>query len=287
MLNVERLRGPFGVRINDLDLSETLAPEVIREIVDTFYANGFFVIPGQSLTPERFETFCSHFGKPHPHVIKQARMEGHPAILPLTNKIPDDREPAQGAAHWHTDQSYEADPVSATILYSLEAPEVGGETLVADMKGAYDDLSDETKKRIEGLQVNHLYGKGVAARKDDYEPYPLQSDEAAEVPMVQHLLARPHPVTGEKTLYSPAGTSRGIVGMSDEEGAALLNELAGHALRDKYTYKHKHAVGDVVAWDTSATMHAATPIGRATGPKDTRLLWRISVKGIPATHAPS
>ena len=127
----------------------------------------------------------------------------------------------------------------------------------------------------------------MAARKDDYEPYPLQSDEAAEVPMVQHLLARPHPVTGEKTLYSPAGTSRGIVGMSDEEGAALLNELAGLALRDKYTYKHKHAVGDVVAWDTAATMHAATPIGRATGPKDTRLLWRISVKGIPATHARS
>ena len=210
-------------------------------------------------------------------------MEDHPGIVNLTNVLPEGREPSQGAAHWHTDQSYEADPCSATILHCLQTPEVGGETLVADMFAAYDDLSGEMKERVRGLKAKHLYGRGVAAQKDDYMPAALMGpDEVEAVPMIEHLVARPHPVTGRTALYSPAGTSQGIADMDEDEGARLLNELAAHALQPKYVYKHRHEVGDVAAWDTSSTMHAAVPIGRATGPKDTRRLYRISVKGVPA-----
>ena len=285
MLKVAPLQGAFGVRIEGLDLSRALESRVVKEVVDLFYEHQVMVIPNQSLTPEQFESFCCHFGRPHPHVIQYARMKGHPTIVPLTNKTKDGAEPAQGAAHWHTDQSYEAEPASATILYSIEAPETGGETLFADMFRAYEDLPEETRILIEGLRAKHLYGRGVAARKEDYQPAPLQSQEESDaVPGVEHLLARPHPVTGRKALYSPAGTSRGIAGMKDEEAAALLNELADHALQSKYIYKHRYAVGDVVGWDTSSTMHAATPIGPATGPRDTRYLHRISVKGKPGIY---
>lgn len=285
MFETAPLHETFGARITGLDVSRPLEPDEVRKVLDTMFEHQLILIPGQNLTPGQFEIFCAHFGRPHPHVLEYARMKGHPAIVPLTNKTPDGREPGQGAAHWHTDQSYEADPASATILYSVEAPETGGETLIADMFRAYDDLPSETKHRIEGLKATHLYGKGVAARKEDYEPAPLQGqDQIDAVPAVEHLLARPHPVTGRKALYSPAGTSRGIAGMDDEEARALLNELADHALQSRYTYKHKYAVGDVVAWDTSSTMHAATPLGAATGPKDTRLLYRISVKGKPEIY---
>lgn len=286
MLKVAPLQGDFGVRIEGLDLSQPLEEDVVKEVIDLFYEHRVMCIPGQSLTPEQFEVFGSHFGKPHPHVIQKARMKDHPGIMALTNKLKDGAEPAQGAAHWHTDQSYEAEPATGTILYSVKAPENGGETLIADMFQAYDDLPDEMKVRIEGLRATHLYGRGVAPRKGDYEPGALQNQEEVDaVPMVDHLLARPHPVTGRTALYSPCGTSRGIVGMDDAEATVLLNELADHALQPKYVYKHRYAVGEVVGWDTSSTMHAATPLGAATGPTDTRLLYRISVKGRPKMYS--
>lgn len=282
MLKTSPIQGSFGIRVEGLDLSEPLETDPLKELFDLFHEHQVMVIPGQSLTPEQFLVFGSNFGRPHPHVIQRARMKGYPALMTITNKMKDGSEPKQGAAHWHTDQSYEEDPASATILYSIEAPETGGETLFADMFQAYDDLPDEMKSRIEGLRAKHVYGKGVAARKDDHEPGALGSQEEKDsIPMIDHLLARPHPVTGRTALYSPAGTSQGIVGMEEDEAAELLNELADHALQPKYVYKHRYAVGDVVGWDTSSTMHAATPIGAATGPKDTRLLYRISVKGKP------
>jgi len=86
-------------------------------------------------------------------------------------------------------------------------------------------------------------------------------------------------------LYSPAGTSRGIVGMDQDEAEKLLNELADHAIQPKYIYEHKWSVGDIVLYDTSLTMHTATPIPAATGPKDTRRLYRISTKGKPPIYA--
>ena len=286
MLKTSPIQGSFGVHIEGLNLSEPLETDPLKELFGLFHEHQVMVIPGQSLTPEQFLVFGSNFGRPHPHVIERARMKGYPALMTITNKMKDDSRPKQGAAHWHTDQSYEEDPASATILYSIEAPETGGETLFADMFQAYDDLPDKMKSRIEGLRAKHVYGTGVAARKDDYDPGALGSQEEKDsIPMIDHLLARPHPVTGRTALYSPAGTSQGIVGMEDGEAAKLLNELADHALQPKYVYKHKWAVGDVVGWDTSSTMHAATPIGAATGPKDTRLLYRISVKGKPGIYS--
>ena len=99
MLKVAPLQGAFGVRIEGLDLSRALQSRVVKEVVDLFYEHQVMVIPNQSLTPEQFESFCCHFGRPHPHVIQYARMKGHPTIVPLTNKTKDGAEPAQGAAH--------------------------------------------------------------------------------------------------------------------------------------------------------------------------------------------
>ncbi len=74
----------------------------------------------------------------------------------------------------------------------------------------------------------------------------------------------------------------GIEGWRHNEGVALLDELTAHATQTTFTYTHRYAVGDVVVWDNFATLHAATLISPATGPGDTRLLHRISVKGNPS-----
>ena len=74
MLKVTPLQGAFGVRIEGLDLSQPMESDIVKEVVDLFYEHQVMLIPDQSLTPEQFETFCSHFGRPHPPVIQYARM---------------------------------------------------------------------------------------------------------------------------------------------------------------------------------------------------------------------
>lgn len=73
--------------------------------------------------------------------------------------------------------------------------------------------------------------------------------------------------------------------MANGEAEALLDGLKTHALDERHIYRHKYSVGDLVIWDTLQTMHAATPIGVATSRADSRLLWRISVRGHPSLHA--
>lgn len=282
MLTTRPLPGAFGVYVDGLDLRRPLTPDVAAGLMRVFHDNKVIVVPGQQLTLEQFEAYGRLFGTPHPHVLTHRRLSGHPELIEISNVVPPGEQPLNGAAFWHTDQSYEAEPASATILYSVQAPAKGGETQIADMVAAYEALSDETQRRIDGLQVTHLYGKGVAAREGEYEASPLKTQAQVDaVPAVTHPLVRPHTVTGRKALYSVAGSSRGIVGMSPEDGAVLLRELTAHALSERFVYRHKYAVGDVIAWDTQTTMHSATPIGAATGAEDTRRLYRISVKGRP------
>ncbi|MEE8444538.1 MAG: TauD/TfdA family dioxygenase [Alphaproteobacteria bacterium] len=283
MVAITPVDGPFGVEVSGLDLARGADEATMRELVAALHENRFMVIRGQSLDRDQFLAFGRHWGEPIPHVLDHLRMPGYPGMMAIgnTGKTADREEIRNGAAFWHTDQSYEAEPSSATLLYSIKAPEVGGDTLIADMFAAYDELDDYGKAGIEDLQVRHLYG-AASGRDGETIAAPIINDEqAAKVPVVTHPLVRGHPVTGRKALYSVAGTPCGIEGMDQDAAEALLGKLKAHALQEKFIYRHKYAAGDVVIWDTSATLHSGTKIDAATGESDSRLLWRISVRGRP------
>lgn len=285
-MKVQPLAGPFGVEIAGVTLAQDLAPDTISRLISLLHAHRVIVIREQTLEPANFLKFGEHFGHPHPHVLTHRRMPGYPAMLTVSNISVPGAPFINGAAHWHTDQSYEQEPASATMLYSIKAPREGAQTRYVDMVQAYDTLDDETKDKIEDLQVEHLYGTGIAARAGEIVPSPLMTKAQTEaVPSVHHRLVRPHPVTGRKTLYSPCGTSRGIVGMARAQAGELLNKLADHALQPSNQYWHQYRVGDVIVWDTAATMHCASLNHEATCEEDTRVLYRISVKGRPPSLA--
>ena len=284
MLSIEPLPGPFGVAIDGLDLAQPLADELMREVLAAFYENQLVVIRGQRMTPGEFERFGRNFGTPHPHVLSHHRLPGLPGVMALTNIVEPRAPPPtlNGAAYWHTDQSYEAEPASATMLYARQVPKRGGRTFIANMFAAYDALAPAMKARIEDKTAVHLYGN-----RDEDQPGELPAagfrDDAqrARVPQCRHPLVRRHPVTGRKALYAVAGTSRRIEGMDLGEGLALLGELKAFATGDAFVQAHGYTVGDVAIWDTAATLHKAEVIAAATGPDDSRLLYRISVKGRP------
>jgi taurine dioxygenase len=149
----------------------------------------------------------------------------------------------------------------------------------------FDALSESVKAAIEDLIVEHRHGVSVVARPGDHTPIPPRGWDPGHA--VYHPLVRRHPITGTRTLYAISGTSQGIKGMAQAEAEELLEELCVHAFQDRFLTQHTHAAHDLVMWDNPTTMHSATPIAAATGPHDTRLIHRISLRGRPSVFASS
>lgn len=275
---VEPLNGNFGVEVLDADVPR-LSDAALKRILAELYDQRFVVLRTRGLTKSQFVEFAGRVGDP----IRLSGDPDFPQIANITNIATDTKERRLGAAHWHTDQSFRNRVSSVTLLYSVQAPRQGGETKFCDMAGAYTALPESTKRRIEDLTVVHRHGVSVAARPGDHVPIPPKGwDQSATV---THPLVRRHPITGQKTLYAITGTSQGIVGMEQAEAEALLNELCDHAFADRFVARHTYRVHDLILWDNPTTMHSATPMGAATGPDDTRLLHRISLRGTPSVFA--
>jgi taurine dioxygenase len=286
MIQLEPLDGPFGRSVRGVDLSTGLADEDFGVLCQALYEHRVLVFKKQSIDKESFLGFGRKWGEPIPHVLDHLRMPGYPELLAIgnTGEWSKNDEVRNGAAFWHTDQSYEAMPATSTMLYSIKTPSSGGDTLIADMKAAYDGLDEEMKARINDLEAVHFYG-ATAAQDGEERVTPFVNQEQIDsVPPVRHKLARKHSLSGEKALFAVAGTAYAIDGMQDDEAVALIAELKSHALQDRYVYRHKYEIGDIAMWDTQMTLHSATPIDYAAGAGTERLLWRISVRGKPIIY---
>ena len=275
-MEFNKLSDGFGVEVREVDLA-SLDEYQLEEIKNAFYKHQILVARAQKLTPAQFLQFARRIGPPEPHVIDQFHYPEHADILILSN-VEKEGKPtglADAGTYFHTDYSYLDVPARATMLYSIQVPKKGGDTLFANQYAAYEDLSSEIKTRIENLVALHHYGNRDNLDKTTRTVASVLTEEQEQkVPWVRHRVARPHPVTGRTALYAVNGTSFRIEGMPDEEALHLLRELARHATQDKYQLRLKYGVGDVVIWDNASLLHSAT----LTDPQDPRTLWRITVK---------
>jgi len=267
---LSRKLGPFGLEADSLE-----AP--FKETWNAFFRAQVLVFRGQKLTASEYLAFARQFGRPEPHVIDQFHHPEHADILILSN-VQKDGQPiglADAGTYFHTDYSYLDVPARATLLYSIEVPKIGGDTLFADQYTAYDELPEKMKRRVDGLIALHHYGN-----RDDQDKGSrtvasvLTEDQEKKMAWVRHPVVRKHPVTGRKALYSVSGSSFGIEGMPQDEAVDLLDELKRHSTSEKYQLRLKYGVGDVVIWDNASLLHSAT----LTDAADPRTLWRITVK---------
>ncbi len=269
-MRLRKLSEGFGAEADEI------APE-FRRVWDAFFASQVLVFRKQRFDASGYLAFARRFGRPEPHVIDQFHHPEHADILILSN-VRKNGEPiglADAGTYFHTDYSYLDIPARATLLYSIEVPKKGGDTLFANQYAAYDGLSASMKKRIDGLVGLHHYGN-----RDDLDKRSrtvasvLSEDQEKKMRWVRHPVVRKHPVTGRKALYAVSGSSFGIEGMREDEAIGLLDELKAHATQPKYQLRLKYGVGDLVVWDNASLLHSAT----LTDPDDPRTLWRITVK---------
>ena len=155
---------------------------------------------------------------------------------------------------WHSDVSWREEPSLGSLLRAVEVPEVGGDTLWADMAAAYDCLDDDVKARIDGLTAVHDWWYSFGAMMTPEQRDALRPD----FPPVEHPVVRTHPETGRKTLYVNAAFTQHIVGMDRDEGDALLELLYRQAAYPEYQCRFRWTPDAIAIWDNRATQHYAT-----------------------------
>jgi taurine dioxygenase len=273
--NLRELKTGFGAEILDVDLAGAGKP-VLEKVVDTFHRHGAILLRDQKLTPDDLMTFVNAFGEPEDHTQTQFTLPGYPKIFILSNKLVDGR--AIGAHNdgvgWHTDYSYKAEPVMCTMLYAVEVPGEGSDTLLADVCKAYDALTPEKRAMLDGLVLHHSYQHFMANR--EYGRMELSEQQKRDNPDVFHPLIRSHPADGRKALWVSTGTVKGIVGMEIGAALKLIDELVDFVTREEFVYRHKWRVGDLLVWDNRCTLHTGTLYDDK---KYDRLMQRMWVKG--------
>lgn len=276
-ISVTPVKGRFVAEIAGVDLSKPMDGNCFAHIHDTFLEHSILVFRGQELSNEEHIAFSRRFGDLEIHTARHWLLADFPEILVLSNRGEKGTKPiVNGGAYWHSDMTYKAKPPLGSLLYALEVPPEGGDTLFADMYAAYESLDDETKLRIENLEVIHRYGDRyrMMASEDNDRP-PLTPEQLAEVPDVVHPAVRTHPETGRKALFVNEGFAIGIAGMAQIEGRALLDKLFSHSVQPANIYRHGWQAGDLVMWDNRCTMHRATEYDL----RHVRAMHRTTVQG--------
>jgi alpha-ketoglutarate-dependent 2,4-dichlorophenoxyacetate dioxygenase len=267
----------FAAEIGDVDLSRPLASVDVASIKQAFWDYAVLIFPGQEVSEEQHLDFARHFG---PLETSIAALNPD-AKLRLSNKLADvsnlnsqneiwgekSRVRMLQLANrlWHTDSSFKYLPARASLLYALAIPPVGGLTEFADLRAAYDALSDDLKRRLEGLVAEHAlaFSRARIGFSDFTEA------ERNKLPPVPQVMARTLPENGRKSLYIASHAGR-IVGMPEAEGRALIEQLIAHATQRQFVYTHRWRLHDLVMWDDRCTMHRGTEFDDLRWTRDVR-----------------
>jgi alpha-ketoglutarate-dependent taurine dioxygenase len=205
---------------------------------------------GQSLSASALTAVATRFGTPTEAHPVEPSLEGHPEVLPL------DSDEGARADVWHSDLTFQERPPMGALLHALEIPAVGGDTIWADMTGAYRSLSSAVRGFVDTLTATHSPAKagGYFAGRDTTGGEAAGRTAAAAT---SHPVVRVHPETGERSVFvNPLFTDK-IDGLRRKESDALLGVLYDAAVAPERIVRWKWEQGDVAFWDNRCTMHYA------------------------------
>jgi len=268
----------LGVEIVGLDLSEPVDDETIGLLRSALAENCLLLFRKQKLTPEQHIAFSKKFGELQYHVLQDYAMAEYPELFVISNIRKDGRAIGRAGAgqYWHSDLSYVAEPSLGSIMYAIEIPPTGGDTMFANMYKAYETLSEPMKRLFEGLKAEHdfAYTQATQIASKSYTR-PASADQLAKVPPVQHAVIRTHPESRRKALYVNPGMTTRIVDLAPDESRAMLDFLFAHSTQPQFVYRHQWQIGDVVFWDNRSSMHCAID---DYGEQDRRHMVRTTIK---------
>lgn len=276
---INPLTDGFGIEVVGLNLGDPLPDDVFNTLRRAWFGAGVMVVRDQHLTPDQQVAFSRRFGPLIVHVRDQFLLPGHPEILLVSNRKREDGTPVgfeDAGRYWHSDISYAEKPALGSMLYALEIPPQGGDTMFADMRRALATLPPETRRRVAGLRAYHSYTRDDRGKETIAGGRPaLRGDQMSKLADVLHPVVRTVDDTADEALFVNPGFTFAIEGMDAVESAALLAELFAHATQPALVYTHRWRPNDLLCWDNRTVMHHAT----FYDPKYTRHMHRTTIEG--------
>ena len=242
----------LGAEIHGVDLKAPMEDDTFKAFETALIEHKVLVLRDQHLTTEEHVRFSRRFGDLEVHPMRPQGI--FPEVLLLDN---DKDNPVLSTDVWHSDTSFRKNPTKYTILRCDIIPEIGGDTLWADMEAAYDGLSDTFRNMIAGLRAVHDFQNFRVLFKNTEEDRIKLHRMEDMFPNPSHPVVRTHPVTGRKSIYvNPQFTLR-IEGLEGAESRAILDVLFAQARVPEYQFRLRWAPGTIVFWDNRSTQHYA------------------------------
>ncbi|MGA8327150.1 MAG: taurine dioxygenase [Candidatus Cybelea sp.] len=252
-LQFTRLTPAIGAIAGGIDLAQPLADEevaTIREALDDWLVLFF---PDQRLTPVHQRDFAARFGPLYRHPFYPGHADA-PEIMILAH----DATHRANSDRWHNDVTYLETPPQAAVLYAEEIPELGGDTLWANMYAAYEALSEPVKQLVVGLRAVHSFAKNFTPERFRALGMEDRRDSLyAEHPPVSHPVVRTNPASGCKALFVNQDFTSHIEGVSPRESEALLRMLFEHMAQPEFAVRWRWQAGAVAFWDNRWAQHCA------------------------------
>jgi taurine dioxygenase len=266
---VRQLSPALGAEILGVDLGDPISGSLKQRLLDTWHEHLVILFRNQTLDEDSQVRFAETFGAPAKITSDRAFSAKHPSVMLISN-IREDGKPIgalpDGEMHFHTDQCHQEIPAKATLLYAIEVPSKGGNTLFSNAYSAYETLPEDLKRRIAGRRALNAYTSDTTLRSASY-------DDAKS--SYWHPVVRTHPATGRKALYVNRLMTREVEGLPREESDAILQRLFDHQEQPKFVYEHVWCPGDLLMWDNRCTLHARTDFSSG----ERRLLRRVTILG--------
>ena len=252
-LDIDPFDAAVGAEVRGVDLAQPMDDQTFKEIEAAYNTYAVLLFRDQKINETQHLSFSRKFGELEVHVLEQYLHPQHPEILVVSNVKEGDRHIGiyDAGRYWHTDLSYMKVPSRGSLLYAIEVPHDDngdplGDTLYTSSAAAYDALPEKMRKQIDMLSAEFSLANRHTKLVADGDTGAVLSDtHQQKAPPVVHKVVRTHPVTGRKSIYVNEGQTAKILGMPEDEGRDLLQELLAHVTKEEFVYRHKWRVGDL------------------------------------------
>jgi taurine dioxygenase len=281
LVDFTKLSKHTGVEVHGVDLRDDLPASTIAELRRLFVENCVILFRNQTLTQQQLVRATGFFGEvanyDRPLDLQTEQQKRQlPQVMLITN-IREDGKPIgalpDGEMWFHHDMIHNERPHKATMLYSIEIPTWGGNTVFSNLFAAHDEMPHDLRSKLDGRMALNAFNYGARFKGD---PEAMKTRKQAIHPAI-----RVHEETGRKAVYVDRLMTQQLIGLPDDESEAVLERVFDFIEREEFCYEHVWRKGDVLLWDNRSSIHA-----RRDFPADQiRLMWRTTLVGAPVKVA--
>ena len=268
-IDVHPVSGALGAEITGVDISLPLDAEVVSEIRKALLNHLVIFFQNQVITPQQQLNFAEQFGLP----MEYPQLKGLPECPLVTEVIKLEHETLNFGGVWHSDTTYLQQPPMASMLYAIEIPPYGGDTLFSNQYMAYETLSDGLKKTLSELvAVNTSSKPEVSMTREDRM---REAGMELNILSASHPAVRTHPETGSKALYVNKAHTTHFKDWTELESKSLLEFLFHHQVRTEFTCRFSWEKNSLAFWDNRCVQH--NPVNDYQGFR--RKMHRVTIAG--------